>query len=246
MNTAYICRRKDKNMNENYLRFNKLLAILSSRTKGGINISYKTESLLMKIIGVILFFNKNFMENYTTTIGNTIYFPSRDRVEKASDDENLVILSHEFVHIKDSERIGPLLFKIIYLSPQIFAPIFGLLFFILFNWYIGLIVFLVLLSPLPAYGRMRLEKRAYKTNLYSMTRILKQSSQSEGFIMGRQARSYVWISKQFISSAYYFCWPISLDSEFSDTMMNINSGEFTKTDDIYMELADAYDELYKQ
>ena len=45
-------------------------------------IKYKNESLFMKVIGFLLFFNKTFMTNYITTIGSTIYYPSREWCEK--------------------------------------------------------------------------------------------------------------------------------------------------------------------
>ena len=232
-------------MNENYLRFNKLLAILSTKTKNGINISYKNESLLMKLFGKLLFFNNDFMTNYTTTIGNTIYFPTRESVEKSSNDDNLVILSHEFVHIKDSESLGSLAFKSLYLSPQIFSILFAIILTVLFKWYIGLFVFLLLLSPIPSFGRKYLELRAYKTNLYSLVRILQQQKRPEEVIVSKQAEACSFINKQFTSFSYYYCWPFGVMSDLSKTILSINSNEFIKTDDIYTELSEAYDELYK-
>ena len=42
-----------------------------------LKVEFKDESKFMKFLGVLLFFNKEFMSNYSTTIGNTVYFPSR-------------------------------------------------------------------------------------------------------------------------------------------------------------------------
>ena len=43
-----------------------------------IRIAFKDESFLMKLLGFLLFFTKEFMTRFTTTIGNTVYFPSRE------------------------------------------------------------------------------------------------------------------------------------------------------------------------
>ena len=37
----------------------------------------KQDSKLMRILGKILFFNKDFMTRYITVIGNTVYVPSK-------------------------------------------------------------------------------------------------------------------------------------------------------------------------
>src|SRR4051812_38491740 len=82
-------------------------------------VAFKSESLLMKIIGKILFFNKSFMTSYTTTLGHTIYFTDRKYV-KAHPVSTKVVLVHEMVHIKDNVNEG-LLFPIGYALPQLLA-----------------------------------------------------------------------------------------------------------------------------
>ena len=44
----------------------------------GLKLRYKDESTLMKIMGKLMFFNPSFMTQFTTTIGETIYFHPRN------------------------------------------------------------------------------------------------------------------------------------------------------------------------
>lgn len=68
-------------------------------------IKYKDESLLMKILGKILFFNPSFMTAYITTLGDTVYFPSRAFVE-ANPTSSFITLMHEAVHMQQKQRFG--------------------------------------------------------------------------------------------------------------------------------------------
>ena len=84
------------------------------------NIKYKDESFFMLILSYILFFNKKFKTNYTTTIGNTIYFPSKEAVE-SNEDLYAQILAHELIHIQQKESYGAILYSFLYLFPQILS-----------------------------------------------------------------------------------------------------------------------------
>jgi len=67
----------------------------------------KKDSWLMRAIGFILKpFNKEFMSNYVTTIGSTMYSPRPDL-----DDG---IIQHELQHISDSKK-WPVLYELSYL-----------------------------------------------------------------------------------------------------------------------------------
>ena len=93
-----------------------------------LKIKYKDESLFMKILGSLLFFNKSFMATYTTTIGSTIYFPSKKFVEERYY-SSILILLHELVHVQDGIKFNPIIFAMLYLSPQIFGLLSVPLFF---------------------------------------------------------------------------------------------------------------------
>src|SRR4030043_385107 len=94
-----------------------------------LKIKYKDESLLMKILGKLMFFNKGFMTSYTTTIGSTIYFPNSNFV-KARPISSSVILLHELVHLYDNSKFTAPLFSFLYLFPQILVLLFFPLLFI--------------------------------------------------------------------------------------------------------------------
>ena len=87
----------------------------------------KTSSPLMRFLGGAMFFNKGFMTEFTTTIGDTVYIPSKDWL-----DRNLPVLIHEVVHMYDEKRIG-MFYKMGYLFPQLLVPFLLPLFFLFQN-----------------------------------------------------------------------------------------------------------------
>lgn len=63
-----------------------------------LQIKYKDQSVLMKFLSVILFFDKDFMARYATTFGYTIYFPSQ-HFTKLHPISSAVILFHELARL---------------------------------------------------------------------------------------------------------------------------------------------------
>src|SRR5271169_3622060 len=86
-----------------------------------LQIKYKDESWGMRLISKLLIFNHGFMTHYTTTVGDTIYFPS-ERFVKCHPISSSVVLLHELVHLHDQKRIGKIPFALTYLFPQILVP----------------------------------------------------------------------------------------------------------------------------
>jgi hypothetical protein len=102
----------------------------------------KSDSKLMTVINAFLktiTFGKmkSFMEDFVTTIGNTVYVPSK--WPNWPTPSKMAVLRHERVHMRQSERYGRILYSLMYL----FLPL-----------PIGL-----------AYFRMKLEKEAYEESL---------------------------------------------------------------------------------
>jgi hypothetical protein len=87
-------------------------------------ISYKNESLFMKVLGFLTMpFNPQFMTRYTTTIGNTVYFPSKEDYE-STPKPSFTVLAHELVHMMD-DRNNKWTYAISYAFPQLLAlPLF--------------------------------------------------------------------------------------------------------------------------
>lgn len=179
-----------------------------------VQIKYKNESTFMKILGKILFFNPQFMDQYITTLGNTIYFPNRDYANSDPVDAATVLL-HELVHVYDSQKRS--LFPFLYMLPQLLSLIFFPLFFI-FGFKIALFSLLFLL-PLPAYFRMFAERKAYTIELYAYNKL-----NSQGYEINFDGLPTLIVS-QFKTSSYYFMWPFnSIDSYFSNVLTQIKNG----------------------
>ena len=183
-----------------------------------LQVKFKDESSFMKVLATLLFFNKEFITKYSTTIGNTVYFPTKDYL-KTKNIVNIITFLHELVHIEDAKRVGHILYSFLYLFPQILAVLAIPLFF--FNWWVALILFIVLLAPLPAYFRMVFEKRAYFTSLYVAQRLGTRLK----FNPLLEENKEIFL-KQFKNSSYYFMWIFpNLDKEFDQAVKKIEKGE---------------------
>lgn len=97
----------------------------------------KKDSKLMSFIG---FFNQSFMENFWTTVGQTIYTPVGVIIQNEEDKlTHRIAIEHEMVHVRQCNKLT--------------VPLF---------------LFLYFLVPLPiffSYFRWRFEREAYLTQL---------------------------------------------------------------------------------
>lgn len=149
----------------------------------------KTTSFLMKILSVILFFNRSFMTSYISVIYPRMYVPKLPWKEN-DHYSAILVLAHEWVHLSDRKRFG-LLFDIGYLFPQCLAFL-SLLAPFLSVWWLLCLLFLL---PIPSPTRAWLEFRGY-----SMTMACKW------WLTGNEI-NYYWIERQFVGQWYYFMWP---------------------------------------
>jgi hypothetical protein len=103
---------------------------------------YKTDSTWMKVINVLLLIitfgqQKQFMTNFVTTMGTTVYVPSSwDTWQLA---ERCSILRHERIHMRQAKRMTRVLFSLCY----VFWP----------------------LPMFLSWGRTKLEMEAYEETL---------------------------------------------------------------------------------
>lgn len=175
-----------------------------------LQIKYKDQSNLMKLLGKIAFFNKSFMTEQLTTLGNTVYAPSEQWIQ-----QNYInfanIFIHECTHMYDEKRLW-LLYTLSYAIPQIFSVI-SLLTIIFFNWKIALIAFLFFLLPLPAPWRTLFEKKAYFVQMYAGSKMNYDADK-----MG------VIFTALFRDSTYYWMWPFEKNSSFQEEANNIKTG----------------------
>ena len=125
-----------------------------------LKIAFKDQSWLHLLIGVVLFpFNPNYLTTYATTLGSTVYFPSKDSYEK-DPTSSMVTLAHELVHVYDAKH-SPF-FRLAYLFPQVLVVIPLVLSLACSSWFLlGLLV----AAPWPAKWRVSYELRGYGMNL---------------------------------------------------------------------------------
>ena len=159
-------------------------------------IKYKDEDKLMLTLSKILFFNKRFFTDFTTTIGKTVYFPSREKVRKNTGNY-FSTLCHEYVHVLDYVQ-NPFLFVIKYLFPQLLIILALLAFFAFINpLYLLFLIALAFAAPIPAPGRTWAELRGYGMSLKVKQWKGKKNIKADDYI------------EQFTSANYYFMCPFS-------------------------------------
>ncbi len=177
-------------MNSNEEFFDRIEKFANKRY--GAQIKFKNESWMMSLLGKILFFNPKFMTRFVTVIGKSVYFPSRERMEKGPV-MAAQVLCHEMIHMDDERTVGSLLFRLSYLFPQWFSLLAFSAFFV---GPIGL-GFLIFLIPWPSFFRAFWELRGYAV------------TDAVHYNLFGQFTSKEWMSKQFTSGSYFFMWPFS-------------------------------------
>jgi len=171
-----------------------------------IKIAFKNESFLMKVVGFLLFFNRRFMTSFISTLGHTVYFPSKEWLEKNKHIAHK-ILAHEIVHIHDrdimNKKFGFITYSLLYLFPQILSlfSLLSFLAFINFNW-IFCLLFLIFLVPIPAPGRYYIEVSGYAMTMFFKSLYVTYSGGT--YDPKRHATD---LSQYFTNSDYYFMWP---------------------------------------
>ncbi len=170
----------------------------------------KENSKLMKFIGSIIFFNKEFMTRYTTTVYPKVY------VTKQAFDNTwscFATLTHEFVHLLHTKKKGTLWFSFLYSFPQILAPLAltSLLAIWFSNWWLLNLLWLVCAAPLPAYFRMKEELEAYTMTLLVSIEEYKDSFASEEALTKYQEEDILRIAENFYGPNYYYMWPFKKD-----------------------------------
>lgn len=205
-----------------------------------VQIRYKNESNLMKLLGFLLFFNKEFMTRYITTIGNTVYFPSEAFVIE-HDLALRSVMAHEFYHIEDANRTGKLFWGFLWLMP---LPLFLLsllaILAVVWPFMIWFLVCLVFLLPWPAYWRKKYELGGYTMTLFMLNEQMKEHGvtlSNRRVELGETAE--VIDKNQFRSSYYYFMWPFGVKKELQSAIESILSGDILDTDEVFKFVLDA-------
>jgi hypothetical protein len=205
---------------------------------------YKNSSPFMKLLGKILFFNKTFMTRYTTTIGNKIYVPN----EKYLTSNRWLaeeIIAHEYVHVVDCKRYGPVRFAMLYLFPQVLALLALLTIpaaFLISWWALLFLLFLLCAAPLPAYWRRNFELRGYTMSLFVIAQQMVKNRKPfpDQEIKEELLKTAETIDRiYFRGSAYYFMWPFGVMPYFEKQIDQIISGDISETDEVFVHVMDA-------
>ncbi len=216
-------------MNDRIFKFLYLL-----KSKYEVQIKYKTSSSFMKFLSYILFFVPDFMTRFTTTIGSTIYFPNEEALK---DEGKIVTLAHEVRHIHDSQLDK--LYNLKYLFPQVFSILFFVLSFVSL-WF--LIPSFILLAPLPAYWRMKIELKGYTTSLFILNLMLKEKEEHLEnrlkILLDRADK----INGNFTGPSYYFMWAFGVRSHLADIVYKILEEKLEKEDSFYMFIKDCFNQ----
>jgi hypothetical protein len=167
----------------------------------------KESSRLMRLLSFLLFFNKRFMKDFTTTIYPVIYYP-KQLLQSGDEIGRIIILCHEYVHLQDRKKLG-ILFNILYLSPQIFVLLALLSIWFSNNWLWCLLFILPMPSPFRAY----FEYKAYKMSMCVYYYILNKTPPIDFYV------------EQFTSPNYYWMFPFKgfMYKNFAEHVKNIRN-----------------------
>jgi hypothetical protein len=181
----------------------------------------KKTSIFMKMIAVILFFNKNFMTSYVTTIGRTVYWPDLEERFSKYPENSFRTMFHETQHAHDGS-VFKIVYELSYLSPQI-GGLLSLLAFMAITfsnaWLLALLA-LVLIAPFPAYFRAHWEFRGSSCNMaYRIWTDDRVSDRYKDFLVQR-----------FKGPDYYFMWPFpkSVRKKLAKIEQRIRAGKLTE------------------
>jgi hypothetical protein len=173
--------------------------LVTIRRRYGVEVVEKTTSRFMRVLAVLLFFNKKFLTEYITTIGGTIYWPNVEQMYMYPD-RAFGALFHETQHAADY-RWSPFLFVTTYLSPQIacllsclsvLSVVFGV-------WWLLWLLALLFLLPLPSVGRAVWEMRASSAEMALNLWKYGEQTISEVRMSG--------LVRRFTGPDYYFMLP---------------------------------------
>lgn len=186
------------------------------------SIAFKTDSTWMRFLGWLSRpFNPEFMTSYSTTVGSTVYFPSRDYV-KQDERGAAEVLAHEIIHMADRKTTGMVLHGIAYLFPQILSA-FALLSIVGIwePWWLLNLVWLAFLAPIPAPWRREIEMHGYTMSLcmsYWMGERIDTTERLDFY------------TRQFTGSAYYWMWPFGAQvrADLLRVVQDIHTGDVYK------------------
>jgi len=149
---------------QNQAMYDALHARISEQIPG-FEVRFKDESRSQRALATAIRpFVRGYLENYTTTLGKHVYFPTRGYVERSA---SLAwkTLAHEYVHLWDGRK-HPVKFSLSYVFPQAGAvAALGAVAAIWNPWALFALGALGAAGPWPSRGRVAAEVRGYGMDL---------------------------------------------------------------------------------
>lgn len=184
-------------MTRDEIIFNQVDAWIKTSIDKNYSLKPKEKSKFMKFLNFFLrAVNKNFMTGYITTIGSTVYVPS-DRFNNLG--RLWPVLAHEACHMFRSKKMGSFIHNFLYLFPQvlIFLSLLSLLAIWFSNFWLLNLLWILCLTPLPAYFRYQEEMSGYLMKMCISWWMYEEIPDS---ILDH-------IAEKFLTSDYYWTWP---------------------------------------
>jgi hypothetical protein len=200
---------------------------IEEKHKIKIQVLPKSQSKLLKTLRPIIeIFNKNYWDDYVTTLGNTIWVPENWLANNYSTLSMIETIMHECVHIKQANEQSVFVHDVLYLFPQILF-IFSLLAFLAIpfglNW-LWALTFLLFLLPIPAPFRYQKELEAYRITILFLKHVYKTETHDS---WAEQS-----IVEQMAGPSYYFAWP------FKNLIIKDLENEEALKKELYKEIID--------
>lgn len=193
------------------------VARMIQRFDAAYTVKQKNGSKAMKAIGWLFskIGNKEFMEQFWTTVWNTTYCPTC--TDTGAVPGEYKVLMHEGQHIVDNQALSRPLFSFLYMVPQILVLVPILLVLLGMSPWL-LLLAPVFLAPLPAPFRAIFEHRAYCVSL------------AAEYWSGNEPDPK-WATQYFTTGAYYFMWPFAgpIRSHFEKFVASLKDGTVKMT-----------------
>jgi hypothetical protein len=193
------------------------------------------------MLGFLMFFNKDFMKYYITTIGSTVYFPSEEFVE-SNENEATTIIAHEIIHVAQAEQYGKVLYSLMYLFPQCLSLLaLGSIFAVFWLPMLWCLAFLIFLAPIPAPWRTKFEISGYTMSLFMISLDMVYKRYSVDRIKTELlVKSSRMDNIYFKGSDYWFMWPFGVKKVLEKKINDICDGVISDTDEVYDRVSRSY------
>src|SRR5690606_3772231 len=102
------------------------------------------------------------------------------------------------------------------------------------------LVFLVFALPIPSPGRKNIELRGYQMSIYASYLHMKDIGVDNKVIVENLYKQVKSSNKFFTGSAYYFMWPMGVESQLYDFVNKITMEDMSNYNETYKNVTSAF------